>query len=201
MITELEIKITDRIQAMIHVYHTVAVHFADLHDTPERALEKGCINEIVPWRESRSWLYWRLRRLILENQLVKEIMRAQSNLLVEEGRAMLYRWFLEEKGATEVSETLRTEKIILTERFVYPFQSHVWWQQNQEIVDWLLQQQDANSIVRLNLNAVKKDAVISQIEDALKVGFSRLHSHTHIDQIRLNKKTKTKFPGLSRSCS
>lgn len=101
--TELEIKIRDRTHAMIHVYHTVAVHFADLHDTPERALEKGCINEIVPWRESRSWLYWRLRRLILENQLVKEILRAQSNLLVEEGRAMLYRWFLEEKGATEVS--------------------------------------------------------------------------------------------------
>lgn len=100
---ELEIKIRDRTHAMIHVYHTVAVHFADLHDTPERALEKGCINEIVPWRESRSWLYWRLRRLILENQLVKEILRAQSNLLVEEGRAMLYRWFLEEKGATEVS--------------------------------------------------------------------------------------------------
>lgn len=105
-ITELELKIRERTRTMTHVYHTVAVHFADLHDTPERALEKGCINEIVPWRESRSWLYWRLRRLILENQSVKEIMRAQSNLLVEEGRAMLYRWFLEEKGATEVSEML-----------------------------------------------------------------------------------------------
>lgn len=104
--TELEIKIRNRLQAMLHVYHTVAVHFADLHDTPERALEKGCINDIVPWRESRSWLYWRLRRLILENQLVMEILRAQSNLLVEEGKAMLYRWFLEEKGATEVSNNI-----------------------------------------------------------------------------------------------
>ncbi|KAG4075355.1 hypothetical protein HA402_003146 [Bradysia odoriphaga] len=146
-IAELEIKIRERTRTMSHVYHTVAVHFADLHDTPERALEKGCINEIVPWRESRSWLYWRLRRLILENQMVKEIMSAQSNLLVEECRAMLYRWFLEEKGASE---------------------SHVWWQQNKEIVDWLLKQQDTNSTVRLNLNAVKKDAVISQIEEALK---------------------------------
>lgn len=51
----------------------------------------------------------------------------------------------------------------------FSLKSHVWWQQNKEIVDWLLKQQDENSTVRLNLNAVRKDAVISQIEDALKV--------------------------------
>lgn len=64
---EMEKKIKARTQSLLQVYHTVAVHFADLHDTPERMLEKGCINEIVPWRTSRSWLYWRLRRLILED--------------------------------------------------------------------------------------------------------------------------------------
>lgn len=79
-IAALENKIKERTSAMIHVYHTVAVHFADLHDTPERMLEKGCISEIVPWRTSRTTLFWRLRRLILEDYFVKKIINAQKSL-------------------------------------------------------------------------------------------------------------------------
>ena len=71
---------------MMHVYHTVAVHFADLHDTPERMLEKGCISEIVPWRTSRTTLYWRLRRLILEDYFVKKIINAQTSLSVGQAK-------------------------------------------------------------------------------------------------------------------
>lgn len=94
----------ERVNSLLHVYHTVAVHYADLHDTPERMLEKGCISEIVAWRESRNWFYWRLKRVILEDRLVKAIMSAQANLQFEEAKSMLNRWFLEEKGATEVSQ-------------------------------------------------------------------------------------------------
>lgn len=49
------------------------------------------------------------------------------------------------------------------------FQYNVWWEQNKEVVDWLEKQTDANSIVSLNLQAVRKDAVISQVEQSLKV--------------------------------
>jgi acetyl-CoA carboxylase / biotin carboxylase 1 len=70
----------------MHVYHTVAVHFADLHDTPERMLEKGCISEIVPWRTSRTWFYWRLRRLINEDYFVKKIIAAQTSLEVGQAK-------------------------------------------------------------------------------------------------------------------
>lgn len=99
---QLEDKIKQRIAALVHVYHTVAVHFADLHDTPERMLEKGCINEIVPWRESRCWLYWRLRRLLLEDSFVKKIIKAQESLSVGQATQMLRRWLVEDKGTTEV---------------------------------------------------------------------------------------------------
>lgn len=88
--------------ALLHVYHTVAVHFADLHDTPERMLEKGCISEIVPWRSSRSYFYWRLRRMLLEEHFIKQILSAQDSLAVGQAKEMLRRWFVEDKGATEV---------------------------------------------------------------------------------------------------
>lgn len=102
-IAEIERKIKERTTALLHVYHTVAVHFADLHDTPERMLDKQCINEIVPWRESRAWLYWRLRRLILEDSIIKKMLKAQDNLSVGQAKSMLRRWFVEDKGHTEVS--------------------------------------------------------------------------------------------------
>ena len=40
----------------------VAVQFAELHDTPTRMKEKGCLREIVPWGGARKYFYWRLRR-------------------------------------------------------------------------------------------------------------------------------------------
>jgi hypothetical protein len=39
----------------------IAVHFAELHDTPVRMKERGGVREIVPWRQSRRFFYWRLR--------------------------------------------------------------------------------------------------------------------------------------------
>lgn len=38
-----EEQLKNREKFLMPVYHQVAVHFADLHDTPERMLEKGCI--------------------------------------------------------------------------------------------------------------------------------------------------------------
>lgn len=99
---EFEEKIKERINSLLHVYHTVAVHFADLHDTPERMLEKECINEIVPWRDSRRWLYWRLRRVLLEDAFTRKLLKAQDGLSAQQAQQMLRRWLVEDKGASEV---------------------------------------------------------------------------------------------------
>ncbi|CAG9801571.1 unnamed protein product [Chironomus riparius] len=146
-VAALENKIKERMTALMAVYHTVAVHFADLHDTPERMLEKGCISEIVPWRTSRVWLYWRLRRLILEDHFVKKILNVQQSLSVGQAKSMLQRWFVEDKGETN--------------SFV--------WDQNEPVVEWLEEQKkDELSIVNRNINAVRKDAIVSQIKKALE---------------------------------
>lgn len=145
-IDELEIQLKERTQILMHVYHTVAVHFADLHDTPERMLEKGCINEIVPWRESRSWFHWRLHRLVLEQQIIRQILAAQSSLNVGQAKAMLRRWFIEDKG---------------------PSEAHIW-DDNKAVVEWLTEQNNPDSVISININAVKRDAIISQIRTSLE---------------------------------
>lgn len=65
--------------------------------------------------------------------------------------AMLCRWFVEDKGETN--------------SFV--------WDQNEPVVEWLEEQKkDEESIVHRNINAVRKDAIVSQIRLALEVPFS-----------------------------
>ncbi|XP_058168228.1 acetyl-CoA carboxylase [Anopheles ziemanni] len=145
VVAEVETKIKARTNALLQIYHPVAVHFADLHDTPERMLEKSCISEIVPWRNSRRWIYWRLRRLLLEEHFIKQILEAQEGVSVGQARSMLRRWFVEDKGATEA----------------------YLWEANESAVDWLENQKRVDSTVSRNIYAVKKDAIISQIQQSL----------------------------------
>lgn len=143
---EAEKKIDEREKFLKPMYHQVAVHFADLHDTPERMQEKGAIQDIVPWRKSRHILYWRLRRLLLENELKSRMMSIQGDLTVGQAEARLRRWFIEDRGATEA----------------------YLWENNQAVVDWLSEQQFENSVVESNIRSMKRDAIVQQMQSSLK---------------------------------
>ncbi|XP_015432186.1 PREDICTED: acetyl-CoA carboxylase isoform X1 [Dufourea novaeangliae] len=145
--TEIESQIRKREQYLEPMYHQVAVHFADLHDTPERMFEKNAIHDIVPWRKARRLLYWRLRRRLLEDTIKEEIISTQPHLNVRQVGAMLRRWFIEDKGPTE---------------------SYLW-DQDETVTNWLEGQcDDANSVVSRNITCVKQDAVVSRIKEALE---------------------------------
>lgn len=64
--------------------------------------EKGVIQDVVPWSNSRQVLYWRLRRLLGEDRVKKEIRHIQSDSSDGQIDAMLRRWFYEDKGSVEV---------------------------------------------------------------------------------------------------
>ena len=93
-------KLEKRKELLKPLYHTVAVQFADLHDTAGRMKHKGVISEIVPWREARLRFYWRLRRRLLEEAVKKELQGCQSPELA------LRRWWSErgESGGSYESE-------------------------------------------------------------------------------------------------
>ncbi|XP_003704973.1 acetyl-CoA carboxylase isoform X7 [Megachile rotundata] len=144
---EIESQIRKREVNLEPMYHQVAIHFADLHDTPERMFEKNAIHDIIPWRRARRLLYWRLRRRLLEDEIREEILSTQRSLDVRQIGATLRRWFIEDKGATE---------------------SYLW-DQDEAAAVWLEQQrQDENSVVSRNITCVKQDAVVSRIKEALE---------------------------------
>jgi len=54
---------------LLPAYQPLGEMFCDLHDRPERMLAKNVIKAIVPWKSSRSYFYWRLKRRIEELRL------------------------------------------------------------------------------------------------------------------------------------
>ncbi|XP_073990346.1 acetyl-CoA carboxylase isoform X3 [Rhodnius prolixus] len=146
----LDEKIQNREKYLIPMYHQVAVHFADLHDTPERMQEKGVIQDIVPWRKSRTVLHWRLRRLLIQDRIKRNMMKMQPSLNDGQAQAMLRRWFIEEKGTTEA----------------------YLWDDNKVATSWMEQQlsmgEMGESIIAKNMKSVQRDAIINQIKMALE---------------------------------
>ncbi|KAJ0397443.1 hypothetical protein P43SY_009298 [Pythium insidiosum] len=96
-------EIKNRENALLPVYVQVATEFADLHDTPGRMKAKQCIREIVPWRESRKFFYWRLKRQLAEFQLRREIVTATNNKAkFVDAEQYLKAWFTEAVNAGRV---------------------------------------------------------------------------------------------------
>ncbi|XP_028335696.1 acetyl-CoA carboxylase 2 isoform X2 [Physeter macrocephalus] len=142
---ELEGQLKAREDLLLPIYHQVAVQFADLHDKPSRMLEKGAISDILDWKTARTFLYWRLRRLLLEDQVKQEVLQACSKLSHVHVQSMLRRWFMEMEGAVKA----------------------YLWDNNQTAVQWLEQHWQAGaglrSTIRENIEYLKRDSVLKTI--------------------------------------
>nr|CAD7399573.1 unnamed protein product [Timema poppensis] len=57
----IELSIKERESFLLPMYHQVAVHFADLHDTPERMQEKGVIQAYL-WENNEAVVSWLLEQ-------------------------------------------------------------------------------------------------------------------------------------------
>ncbi|XP_077999917.1 acetyl-CoA carboxylase-like [Glandiceps talaboti] len=149
--TELELLLKEREEQLLPIYHTVSVTFADLHDTAGRMQEKGVITDVLQWKTSRKFFYWRLRRLLLEDKVKAKIMAANSELSQGEINSMLRRWFNESVGAVK----------------------GYLWDNNEAVVDWLQEQdkeaaENGRSIILDNLKCVKRDRAIQQIRNLVQ---------------------------------
>ena len=99
---------TQREANLIGIYQQLAVHFADLHDTPGRMVRKGVIRKVVKWSESRAYFYWRLRRRLAEFSLSREILSIEKDKATKLGNGsiksrrdaiqLIKNWYLEEDG-------------------------------------------------------------------------------------------------------
>lgn len=99
----------------------VAVHFADLHDTPGRMQSKGVIRRQVDWAQSRTFFFWRLRRRLTEFDLAAQLAACSGGSTGagsrhrREAAADLKAWFQQSGGKEEVWEDDRRMMLWLTD--------------------------------------------------------------------------------------
>ncbi|QWU87678.1 hypothetical protein CA3LBN_001943 [Candidozyma haemuli] len=66
-------KLAAREKALMPIYAQISVQFADLHDRSGRMLAKGVIRKEIEWVDARRFFFWRLRRRLNEEYLLKLI--------------------------------------------------------------------------------------------------------------------------------
>jgi len=66
-------KMTERETLLGPVYQQIAIQFADLHDRAGRMEAKGVIRMGLKWKNARRFFYWRLRRRLSEEVLLKRL--------------------------------------------------------------------------------------------------------------------------------
>jgi len=117
--------------------------------TPVRMKEKGVIRDIIKWEESRTKLYWRLRRKLAESELKTTIKSLNPKLKMGQKQEMLRRWFIEDRGENE--------------RFA--------WDKDKPAVDWLLAQihpETRSAVVSENLKVLKRESALSEFKALLE---------------------------------
>jgi acetyl-CoA carboxylase/biotin carboxylase 1 len=108
-------EISDRESLLLPVYDQIAVHFADLHDTPGRMKERGVIRDCIAWEDSRVYFYGRVQRRLAEFSLRNKMCAAsnidQESALTPTGASkLLERWF---KSAGMKEEAWADDKIVV----------------------------------------------------------------------------------------
>ena len=69
----IKVKMTAREKLLGPVYLQIALQFADLHDRAGRMAAKGVIRMPLQWKNARRFFYWRLRRRLSEEVLLKRL--------------------------------------------------------------------------------------------------------------------------------
>ena len=68
---EIKRKMTQREQLLAPVYTQISLQFADLHDRAGRMEAKNTIRHPIQWKNARRFFYWRLRRRLNEEKILK----------------------------------------------------------------------------------------------------------------------------------
>lgn len=83
--TEIKKLMTEREERLLPVYLQIALQYSDLHDRAGRMQAKDTIRMPLKWANARRFFYWRLRRRLNEEYVLKRMAAAQAKELTSRG--------------------------------------------------------------------------------------------------------------------
>jgi acetyl-CoA carboxylase/biotin carboxylase 1 len=85
-LSDIKVKLAEREALLLPVYMQVSLQFADLHDRAGRMKAKNVIRDSLKWREARRFFYWRVRRRLNEEYIIKRMTGASKNPIASRAR-------------------------------------------------------------------------------------------------------------------
>ncbi|KAL8321347.1 hypothetical protein RB597_007577 [Gaeumannomyces tritici] len=144
-------EMTKREEQLLPIYQQIAIQFADLHDRAGRMKAKGVIRDVIEWKEARRFFYWRVRRRINEEYLLRSIARATA------GAAAV-------SPSHKVSTQARTRHMQLLSAWsgVPEFD-----RADREVATWY---EENRQVVAEKIRALKSEAVAAEIRELIRGG-------------------------------
>lgn len=75
---EVKAKMNEREQLLLPVYMQISLQYADLHDRAGRMQAKNTIRKALQWQNARRFFYWRLRRRLNEEYVLKRMIQSTA---------------------------------------------------------------------------------------------------------------------------
>jgi acetyl-CoA carboxylase/biotin carboxylase 1 len=119
---EVSQKLAARERALLPIYQQISVQFADLHDRSGRMLAKGAIRKELELVDARRFFFWRIRRRLNEEYLIKRIGEVLEKATRVEKVARLRSWY-------PASVDFEDDRVIAN-----------WIEDNRETLDSLVKQ-------------------------------------------------------------
>lgn len=88
-LSEIKTKMAAREEQLLPVYLQIALQFADLHDRAGRMEAKNTIRQALQWKNARRFFYWRLRRRLSEELILKRMVAAAPSPVNRNGNGAL----------------------------------------------------------------------------------------------------------------
>jgi len=110
--------------SLLPFYNDVAVHFADLHDTPGRMKARRCVVDVVPWKNARRQFHAKLQRKLAELELARKLVTSGAASTLEEATNRIVeqfaaqhevqreQWFRDDAAATAFLSSPSAQKIL-----------------------------------------------------------------------------------------
>jgi acetyl-CoA carboxylase/biotin carboxylase 1 len=80
---EVKAKMTTREKQLLPIYAQISIQYADLHDRAGRMKAKGVIREVLEWKNARRFFYWRARRRLNEDYILKRMAAATGSKITD----------------------------------------------------------------------------------------------------------------------
>ncbi|KAI1104677.1 acetyl-CoA carboxylase [Jackrogersella minutella] len=80
--SEIKERMLERERQLLPIYAQISIQFADLHDRAGRMKAKGTIREVLEWKNTRRFFYWRVRRRLNEEHILRRMATASASAKV-----------------------------------------------------------------------------------------------------------------------